>query len=66
MDRKERSEGNADRSPALRWLRHMWWWQRAAACPCSGRQIRHHLFVADLLVWLLIAAAMAFAFLKFH
>jgi hypothetical protein len=66
MDGRKRSERNANRAPALRLLRQMWWWQRASACACSGRQIRHHLFMADLLAWLLIIAAFAFLFLKFR
>lgn len=64
MNWRKRFGRHADRSPAL--LRHMWWWQRAQACPCSGRQIRYHLFMADLFAWLLIIAALAVIFLKFR
>ena len=35
-------------------------WQYLMACPCSGRQIRHHLLIADLLVWLAIILAIIF------
>ena len=66
MNGRKCSGGNAGRASALRLLRQMWWWRRAAACPCSGRQIRYHLFMADLFAWLLIIAALALVFLEFR
>ena len=66
MNWRKRLGGHADRSPAFQLHRHMWWWQRAQACPCSGRQIRYHLFMADLFAWLLIIAALVLVFSEFR
>jgi len=66
MNRRKSSKGSADRASTPQLLCHMWWLRRAMACPCSGQQIRRHLFMADLLAWLLIVVALAFIFIKFR
>jgi hypothetical protein len=47
-------------------LHHMPWcffgryfWRYLMTCPCSGRQIRHHLLIADLLVWIVLILVIA-------
>jgi hypothetical protein len=52
MSREQNSNGDAVNKAATR-LHHMPW-RHLTMCPCSGRQIRHHLLIADLLVWIVI------------
>lgn len=62
MSREQNSNEVADK--AVTRLHHMPWrffgryfWHYLMTCPCSGRQIRYHLLVADLLVWIVLILA---------
>ncbi|HEY1473064.1 MAG TPA: hypothetical protein VGF53_03165 [Pseudolabrys sp.] len=63
MNEEKKSNELADKAAFLGPLRQLSW-NKAMACSCSGRQIRHHLFVADLFAWMLIILAIVLV-LKF-
>jgi hypothetical protein len=43
---------------AVSWLDRQMLWRNLMRCQCSARQIRRHLLIAVLLVWLLLVVAM--------
>jgi hypothetical protein len=62
MMRREQNSNEAVCMALLSSLLRRITWRNLMTCACPGRQIRHHLFIADLLVWLLIILAILFVF----